>query len=515
MPKQLSALLPQILLHPGLSGDAKDQIAQAGQIYLSGVTCHTGKVKAGDAFFCVVGEKLDGNNFAADAVKKGAVCVFSERLDLELPVPVISVSDVRKSLAAASNFIFGYPSRQLRVLGVTGTNGKTTTTHLVEHVFNTLGKPAGLIGTLGARWPMPDGQTHNEKFGQTTPQAPDFQSMLARMLESGVSRVIMEVSSHALALEHVAGTDFASVCLTNVTQDHLDFHKSMEHYWRSKRVLFEQLAESSQKNKSAIANSDDPLASSFLSVVTSEAKKYTYSCNTKSGASLNLLSTEYGFDHANLRFAGPEGEFSAKLKITGPFNTYNAMAAILICYAEGLKLNDIVTSLEEFAGVPGRFEIVRTNNGFSKHQPLCIVDYAHTPDGLENILKAARALIKPGGKLVAVFGCGGDRDASKRPKMGEIALRLADRVIITSDNPRSEDPQKIIADILTGVGRLSEVTVEADRNKAIKSAVLKAGADDVIVIAGKGHETYQILGPVTIDFDDRVHAREALRERSG
>ncbi len=514
MPKQLSDLLAKITLHPGLSETAIKQVEQSGQIQLNGVCCHTGKVKAGDAFFCVVGEKFDGNDFAAQAVQNGAVCVFSERLDLQLSVPVIVVANLRQSLAIASNFIFDCPSKSLRVLGVTGTNGKTTTTHIVEHILNQSGRKAGLIGTLGARWPQANGDIHSEKFGQTTPQAPEFQGMLSRMRDNGVTHVVMEVSSHALALGHVGGTQFASACLTNVTQDHLDFHKSMEHYWHSKRLLFEQLSESSQKNKSVIANADDSLAASFLSVVDPNIQKYTYSCNTKSGATLNLLSSEYGFDHSTLSFLGPEGEFSVKLKISGPFNTYNAMAAILICYGEGIPVPAITKALEDFTGVPGRFEIVRAgNNGSSKKDPLCIVDYAHTPDGLDNVLKAARTLVPVGGKLIVVFGCGGDRDASKRPKMGEIAHKLADQVIVTSDNPRSEDPQKIIADILAGIGRLSEVQVQPDRDQAIKSAVLNAQSRDVIVIAGKGHETYQILGPETIDFDDRIHARDALLER--
>ena len=514
--KLLCDLLTKVPLHPGWAESEKKQIEQAGTIEFTGVSCHTGKIKPGDAFFCVVGEKLDGNDYANEAVQKGAVCVFTERLDLSLNVPVIVVADLRKSLAIASNFVFDYPSKHLRVLGVTGTNGKTTTTYLVEHVLNRSGKRAGVIGTLGARWTMANGEVHSENFGQTTPQAPEFQSMLARMVENAITHVVMEVSSHALALGHVAGTQFASACLTNVTQDHLDFHKSMEHYWRAKRLLFEQVAQSSQDNRSAIANADDSLVASFLSVVTPEVKKYTYSCDTKSDASIRLLKADYSFDHSALTFAGPEGEFSLKMQISGPFNAYNTMAAILICYAEGIPLKAIACALEEFTGVPGRFEIVRSSkNGAGKKQPLCIVDYAHTPDGLENVLKAGRALVPAGGKLIVVFGCGGDRDASKRPKMGEIAHRLADRVIVTSDNPRSEDPQKIISDILTGIGRLSEIQVEADRNEAIKSAISNAQADDVVLIAGKGHETYQILGKSVIDFDDRIHAREALADRVG
>ena len=463
MSKTLSTLLTKIDLHPGLSAEEKSKIEQYGSISLGGVSCHTGKLKAQDAFFCIVGEKFDGHDFIEQAIKNGAACVFSERLDLQAQVPIIRVANVRKALAAASNLIYDYPSTHLRVLGVTGTNGKTTTTYLVEHVFKSTGHRIGLIGTLGARWPEASGKLHSENFGQTTPQAPEFQNMLHRMVENKVTHVVMEVSSHALALHHVAGTQFTSACLTNITQDHLDFHKSMEHYWHSKRLLFEELSLSPQKNKSAIANADDPLMSSFLSTLTPEVKQLTYSYNTKFGASLNLLSAQYSFDHSQLTLSGPEGEFTLNLKIGGPFNVYNAMAAFLICYAEGIKIQDIIRALSEFTGVPGRFEIVRgsNNNGTSKNEPLCIVDYAHTPDGLENVLKAARVLVPNDGQLIAVFGCGGDRDASKRPLMGQIAHKLADRVIITSDNPRSEDPQKIIADILAGISRLSEVKVEA------------------------------------------------------
>jgi len=334
------------------------------------------------------------------------------------------------------------------------------------------------------------------------------------MAENKVEYVVMEVSSHALALHHVAGTQFACACLTNITQDHLDFHKSMEGYWRSKRRLFEQLSTSSKDNKAAIANSDDSLTSQFLSAVSPEVNKLTYSYNTKSGATLNLLSAEYKFDCSQLTMAGPEGEFSLNLKIGGPFNVYNAMAAFLICYAQGIEIALIIKALSTFSGVPGRFEIVRSaTNGDAKKEPLVIVDYAHTPDGLENILNAARVLVPSDGKLVAVFGCGGDRDASKRPLMGKLAYKLADKVIITSDNPRSEDPQKIIADILAGINRLSDVKVEADRAEAIKSALVNSSPNDVIVIAGKGHETYQILGSKTIDFDDRKHARDSLLAR--
>ena len=484
------------------------------ELTVKGISCDSRKVKAGDAFFCIIGQNLNGEKFAAEAINKGAVCVFSENPELKVSVPLIAVKDIQLALALAADFIFEHPSKKLRVLGITGTNGKTTITYIVQHILSKAGHSTGLIGTLGAHWQNDNGVACSEEFGQTTPQAPEWQSVLARMAADGVTHVVMEVSSHALALKRGYGCHFASACLTNITQDHLDFHKTMEKYWRAKLMLFAHLIESTKTGKSAIINLDDPLSYEFLKVVENDksVKKLTYSC--KLPADIYLESAEFDFSGSHLVLETPTGLYQLDLALNGPFNVYNVEAAILICLAEGVKMEVCKQALEEFAGVPGRFQIVSSGNkGKRDKEPLCIVDYAHTPDGLENILKAARTLVPPSGKLWAVFGCGGDRDTAKRPLMGEIAERLADEIVVTSDNPRSEDPDKIIADILTGIRKLSTVRVEADRAKAIELAVAQSGEQDIVVIAGKGHENYQILKDKTITFDDSEQVKQALARK--
>jgi UDP-N-acetylmuramyl-tripeptide synthetase len=420
----------------------------------------------------------------------------------------VTVADVRQALAQIADYYYDHPSRSLRLLGVTGTNGKTTTTHLVEHILERAGKRAGLIGTLGARW-QENGQREYHEIGHTTPQASDLQKLLHGMVELGVSDVAMEVSSHALALKRVACCDFAVACLTNITQDHLDFHRTMENYWRAKLILFQMLNESRQPNKTAIVNIDDPLGTEFHSICGEGVRKWTY--GFQSGADCHVKAVRFDFRGTKLKLETPMGPLELTLKLNGRFNVYNTMAALLICLAEGVGLETCKKALEEFGGVSGRFEVV--SSGTDALEPLCLVDYAHTPDGLENVLKAARALVPEGGHLVAVFGCGGDRDSSKRPQMGEIAEKLADTIFVTSDNPRTEDPEQIIADILSGIKRMKKVQVEPDRATAIKTAVKQATGKDIIVVAGKGHETYQILKERTIDFDDRVEVKRALLAR--
>ena len=479
---------------------------------IKGISCDSRKINPGDAFFSVRGLNLDGDKFAADAITKGAVCIFSENPELKLSVPVIVVEDMQLALSLSADFFFDHPSKKLRVLGVTGTNGKTTITYLVQHILGKAGHSAGLIGTLGARWYKTDGTACLEDFGQTTPQAPEWQSILARMVADGVTHVVMEVSSHALALKRGFGCDFASACLTNITQDHLDFHKTMEKYWQAKRMLFQHLMASTKTNKSAIINLDDPLSHEFLKLIenTDSIKKLTYSCKT--AADVSLKSAHFDFSGSKLTIETPVGSCELKVVLNGPFNVYNVEAALLICLAEGIEISVCKRALEEFTGVPGRFQIVSSEEP-GKKEPLCIVDYAHTPDGLENILKAARTLVPEKGKLLVVFGCGGDRDSSKRPLMAEIAERLADEIVVTSDNPRSEDPGKIIAQILAGISKLSSVNVEADRSKAIELAIAKASEQDIVVIAGKGHENYQILKDRTISFDDSAHVKQALAQK--
>lgn len=501
--KPLSPLVKQ------LSSGSDDSPVQS--VDISGIAYDSRKVKQGDAFFCIEGEKQDGNAFIGDAIGKGAAVIFTERSDLSArPVPLVHVSDVRSALAKTANYLFDTPSKRLRLLGVTGTNGKTTTTHLVEKILEFSGKKVGLIGTLGSRW---TGRPYQDAK-HTTPQASDLQELLDAMTQDAVSHVAMEVSSHALALKRVEGCHFSCAVLTNITQDHLDFHKTMDSYWRAKRLLFEQLLESEQQNLSAIINMDDPLFAEFQHVVKdSKVKTMTYGFSDK--ADITAESLEFTFAGTKMTLKTPEGTAQVQMHLNGPFNVYNSMAAVGVCLAEGIPLATCVECLESFPGVSGRFEVVSaaTSGGSKQQEPLCIVDYAHTPDGLENVLNAARTLVPQDGRLIAVFGCGGDRDSSKRPQMGEIAETRADVIFVTSDNPRTEDPQQIIADILAGIRRLKSVHVEPDRASAIKQAVDLANSNDVIVVAGKGHETYQILKDRTIDFDDRIEVMNALRGR--
>lgn len=483
-------------------------VTSAADIILNGVSYDSREVKPGYAFCCIAGQHVDGNKFIAEAISNGAACIFSASPKAgELPIPYFTVADVDLALALVADHIFDHPSQKLRPLGITGTNGKTTTTHLVEHILNYAGSKTGLIGTLGARFP---GQGDYQNIKQhTTPQSSDLHRLLAAMVDAGCTHVAMEVSSHALVQKRVAGCHFALASLTNITQDHLDFHQTMDNYWQSKRHLFEILNDTNHDGKSAIVNKDDPLAKEFLKVVGPSARQITY--GWEKGADIYVKKTQFDFDSTKASLVTPLGEIDMQLKLTGRFNIYNVMAAIAICLAEGVELETCKEALEGFSGVSGRFEVVAVHSGY---EPLCIVDYAHTPDGLDNVLKTARNLVPKGGKLIVVFGCGGDRDASKRPQMGEIAETRADEVIITSDNPRSEDSQVIISNILAGIKRLQGVIIEPDRSTAIRAAVDNASNQDIIVIAGKGHENYQILADRTIPFDDRTEVKLALQDRS-
>lgn len=500
------------------TGSKSDSDSKPNSGLVTGIAYDSRHVEPGNAFFSIEGYTVDGNKFINQAIERGASVIFSEKESGPYDVPLIVVKDVRAAIAAVSSDIFEAPSKKLRLLGVTGTNGKTTTTHLIEQILNANGHPTGLIGTLGARIPsFKDGKYLGESeyldVKHTTPQASDLQALLYTMANRGVKQIAMEVSSHALALKRVFGCHFAAACLSNVTQDHLDFHKTMEHYWQSKRQLFEMLGKSAVHPRTAAINLDDELAPEFIKATAKDINLITYGYSEK--ASIHVKKGNFDFSGMKLTLATPSGVISFSTKLTGRFNLYNIMAAMAVCMGEGLEKEAIAESLVDFCGVSGRFEVVPPppHLAAQDRSPLCIVDYAHTPDGLENVLKAARALVPEDGKLIAVFGCGGDRDSSKRPQMGEIAENLADEVVVTSDNPRSEDPQQIIADILTGIKRLKGVTVEVDRARAIESAVLAASPKDVIVVAGKGHETYQILKDSTIDFDDRKEVAKALEQR--
>jgi UDP-N-acetylmuramoyl-L-alanyl-D-glutamate--2,6-diaminopimelate ligase len=499
MQKQKSIKTALERCHAQLNGDVEKHLN------ISGIAYDSRKVAKGFAFFCIPGEHVDGNAFIKDAITSGAVCIVSEQATNDSSVPLVTVPDVRIALAECAAEFYGYPSRRLRLLGVTGTNGKTTTTHLIQQMLSDAGKKTGMIGTLGNR--TEPTQAYSDAK-HTTPQSADLQHMLADMLSEGCSHISMEVSSHALAQERVAACDFACAVLTNITQDHLDFHKTMENYWRTKRLLFERLNDSPHTDLHAIINADDPLYAQFASASGSRVRTISYGWN--SPADIHVISCSFESAGTKLSLATPKGTIDLNLRLSGKFNVYNVMAAVAVALAEGVSIPQVQKTLAAFPGVAGRFEVITT--GLAP-EPLCIVDYAHTPDGLENVLKAAAHVVPSNGKLIVVFGCGGDRDPSKRPQMGEIAELLAHDVIVTSDNPRSEDPQHIIANILAGIKRMKQVRVEPDRARAIAMAIDSATDKDVVVVAGKGHENYQILGDKTIPFDDRQEVLNALRTR--
>ncbi len=487
-----------------LVAKAKGRIipSDSAEFSISKLSYDSRHVEQGAAFFCMPGEKTDGNRFAADAIKSGASCIVTETAHESIAHPQIIVPDVRQTLADFADHLYGQPSRKLRLIGVTGTNGKTTTTHLVENILNRSGKKVGLIGTLGSRI-AGNADYHDAKH--TTPQAPELQQMLNTMLEHGCTHVSLEVSSHSLALKRVAGCHFALAAYTNLTQDHLDFHKTMENYWKAKRLLFETLNESYQNSKCAVINIDDPYSTHFLDACGSSVKTITYGFSEK--ADVHPRELTYTQGRSLLKLATPCGDIYISTRLMGQFNAYNVMAATAICLEEGASAENIIEALKDFEGVPGRFETVSIGH---EREPLCIVDYAHSPDGLENVLKTAAAMKRPAGKLICVFGCGGDRDPSKRPRMGEIAEARADHVIVTSDNPRTEDPQEIIAQILSGIRRMKTIEVEPDRAAAIKLAVQEAGPDDIVLVAGKGHENYQLVMNQSYSFDDKIEVKKAL-----
>ncbi len=469
------------------------------------MTCHPERIDKDTAFFFVPGETRSGDGTIDNAVRLGAACIISEKEQPDITIPQIIVKDARDAFAGFSAELFDHASRKLRLIGVTGTNGKTTTTHLIEYILKRSGLKAGLIGTLGFR---SQDQLEMKDFGHTTPPAAELEEILAGMAKGGCGHVALEVSSHALIYRRVGASHFAAAVLTNVTQDHLDFHKTVEHYWQAKRRLFESLNSSSQSNKIAIINFDDPLYREFSSVCSPSVRKLNYGFSAS--ADIHVKRFDWTGTHTCVQLATPYGPLDFQMLLPGRFNIYNAMSAIAICLHEGVPKDSIACALNEFPGVNGRFE--RISKG-CKSDPLCIIDYAHTPDGLEKVLQTASELRAPGAKLICVFGCGGNTDPSKRPKMGKVAETLADEIVITSDNPRMEDPSKIIEQILEGIEQRQKVAVELDRANAIRLAVSTARSNDIVLVAGKGHEKYQSVMDQIIPFEDRVELLKALRER--
>lgn len=474
------------------------------------ITADSRKVTKGSVFVCLIGEHTDGHEYIGPAVKAGAVAVVAQDIKrvpqgLLDTYPILRSNDTYKALGILATKFYAKPGEKMQMIGVTGTNGKTTVTHLVERILAQTGKKVGLLGTLGFK-SSDDNLYDNTKH--TTPMAVELQELLAKLAEEQYQSVVMEVSSHALDQYRVYGCDFDVAVFTNLTQDHLDFHKTMSNYCKAKAKLFSTLRPRSDSHKTAVINLDDESAQRFIEVCPTGVDVITYSLNNPE-AKVRAENLNYTIQGASFRCITPAGSFDIQLKIAGQFGVYNALAAIATAVGLEISLETIKMALESVTGIRGRFEVVA-------QQPAVIVDYAHTPDGLQNVLSAARIVTPPGGRLIAVFGCGGDRDASKRPKMGSIAEKSADLVVVTSDNPRTEDPQQIITDILTGIERFQSerMVVEPDRKAAIHRAIDMARANDIVVVAGKGHEDYQILADRTIHFDDREVVQEYIRHKS-
>lgn len=465
---------------------------------VGGIAYDSRVVHPGDLFIAIRGFRHDGHAFAGDAVRRGAVAVVAERrLDLPAAVPQVVVVDSRLALAHLAAAFHAHPSQSLTLIGVTGTSGKGTTSHLIEAVLTAGGTPTGLIGTMGARI-----GAETVPLERTTPEAPDLQYLLRRMVDTGVRVVVMEVASHALALHRVAGCRFAGAVFTNLTLDHLDFHKTFDAYRDAKRMLFAMV----EPDGFAVINADDP--SGRVMAAASRAGVVTYGITHP--AQVRAADLRLHLHGADFTLTTPVDRRRVRLRLHGRFNVYNALAALAVARALSRDLAGAIDTLARFAGVPGRFEAVDDGQPFG-----VVVDYAHKPDGLENVLVTARDFVA--GRIIVVFGCGGDRDRTKRPVMGQIAARLADVAIVTSDNPRSEEPGAIIDEILAGIresgagSRQSQVEVEPDRRRAIRRAVELARPGDMVIIAGKGHETYQEIKGVKHPFDDRVVARDALK----
>ena len=470
---------------------------------VSGIADDSRRVERGECFVAVPGFKADARRFVAQAVERGARLVVTEGDGPPMPgVATVLVPSARAALGRLADVYYGHPSRQLTLVGITGTNGKTTTSYLVEALLQTLGLRTGVIGTI--QYVLGD---ERRPAGQTTPEAVALQSMLAHMRDRGVRGVAMEVSSHALALARVDELTFDVAVFTNLTQDHLDFHGTLEAYRAAKRHLFELLARSPKPRRTAVVNADDPAGPAM----TRDLPLTVLTFGLGEHADVGALEHASTLDGIRLVARTPRGRVELASPLIGEHNVMNLLGAIATGLALDLDTRAIARALGAVGTVPGRFEQVRAGQPF-----LVVVDYAHTPDALERVLATARKLTIA--RLGVVFGCGGDRDRGKRPIMGEIAARLADRVWITSDNPRSERPEAIIDEVAAGVARVAGAgqrwEADADRRAAIAASLAWAEAGDTVVIAGKGHETYQIVGGETLPFDDRDVAREILRARS-
>lgn len=455
------------------------------------------KVQPGSLFICIKGYTVDGHDFAEAAVSQGAVAILAEK-ELPLSVPVIVVENTKRAMAVLADAFYGHPSHKLHMIGITGTNGKTTTSHLIETILSDAGQVTGLIGTMYTKIGAKQIETKN-----TTPESLTLQRTFKEMVHMGVESTVMEVSSHSLIEGRVHGTDFDVAVFTNLSQDHLDYHNTMDEYKRAKSLLFSQLGNTYNINKPkfAVFNMDDLVSKEYIDATSAHC--LTYGIDQK--ADLRATNIHMNSNGTQFDLISPFGNHRVSMNLIGKFSVYNVLASIAVALISNIPIDKAIQSVERVKGVSGRFELVSEGQDFT-----VIVDYAHTPDSLENVLKTIRQFTK--GNVTVVVGCGGDRDRTKRPLMAQIACLYSDYPIFTSDNPRSEDPDQIMKDMEMGVqGKKYEVIL--DRKEAINRAIKGAKKDDCILIAGKGHETYQIIGNQTLDFDDRLIAKEAIEGR--
>ena len=457
-------------------------------------------IQAGEAFVALKGQHADGALFARQAIDRGAIAVVSESdAPSGLDVPWISVTDSRRALAVLAAELCNHPSREMQVVGITGTNGKTTTAYLVASIFEAAGIRCGMIGTVGYR-------IGNEirEATRTTPEASDLQKLLRSMVERGCGACAMEVSSHALSLHRVDGMTFAAGVFTNLTRDHLDFHADMEEYFRAKRRLFEMLP----RDAPSLINVDDPRGAALTEIA---GRPVTFAVNRSADITPGPLS--FSLNGLAFDIRTPRGTIRINSSLVGRPNVYNILAAVSTATALDISFDRIERGISSLPGVPGRFQVVSG----PKDEVTVVVDYAHTDDALRNLLETARPLAS--GRLVTVFGCGGDRDRTKRPLMGAVAGRLSDLIVVTSDNPRNEDPQRIIDEIQRGItadtrrDTTQRLLTVIDRREAIGKAIELARPGDLVLIAGKGHEKQQIIGRHALPFDDVAVAQEALSRR--
>ena len=469
---------------------------------ITSVTDDSRSVSSGSLFVAVKGERVDGHTYVGQAIKAGAAAIVGQDSVERASVPFVQVTDSRKALGLIGSRFYGDPSVQLAMIGVTGTNGKTTTTYLCKALLENIGRRVGLIGTVAYQI-----GAETIPASHTTPGAVELQQLLARMNEAQLDSVVMEVSSHALAMDRTAGCEYDVAVFTNLTQDHLDYHRTMEDYFQAKLRLFTGLGQGKKTRQRAIVNMDDPRGVYVRAAC--RVPVWGYALNVS--ADLMAESVRLSMNGSTFTAVTPAGSFTVESRLVGEHNVYNLLGAIGVALHGGATCDQVREAVARVSNVPGRFERVSAGQDFT-----VVVDYAHTEDALVRLLTAARTLKTQ--RIITLFGCGGDRDRGKRPKMGRAAVEFSDVVILTSDNPRTEDPLAILREVEAGVrealqGRPSvQYHMVADRREAIGTAVRLARPGDILLIAGKGHEDYQIVGTKKMHFDDREVAREAIQQ---